>query len=636
MLQKHLQTTDWESGYEFNQRYNVDYYSIIDNNDAKFYIKIPTASIDTTGAIDVSDTINFYLNTAFVLSMDSFIITVLLPPGILLLEKTINIPSGVYLKGYGADKTLFKCNVGEGKACFEMKPANAKPVATFPLAKPIRKGDDLVYVNKILADQYLANKSKPIFAAVTKLNDSLLITSSWAKGTVKEHFWFSKEAVSSGNYQITASVDSKIPFSFQGKLFTSIKPFYGDGIWNTNKPFVLSYDTGMNNAEVQIFEYVKYAGLLCLGIERIDTTSSQTSNIVLTNAVQCVVKAVESKNCNFAHIELNNSFINVIKRCHLQNGNGYGGGGKAYGILLQEGSSSNSILDNVLHHLRHSILLQSGANNNIVIANYSYDPYWTETSFPSDAAGDIVLHGNYPFANLFEFNVAQQVVIDDSHGKNGPFNIFHRNWLQNYGITFSVSNGSDSQVFTGNEATNTGFFKGLYLLQDGGHFEYGNKVRGNLQPASTSLSLTKSVSHLNFNAQYRRTFGGFDYPDIIDNNKVPFGEPFNQNNKSITALLRMDTVPNCYDASLDLIYGRGGVEALEKTSKPFAFPNPSSGLLQITQQGNLQVFDLAGKLVLEKEIGASENNVSLTVAGLYVLKIIHKGKIDTQKVLITF
>lgn len=635
MLQKHLQTTDWQTGNIVNYS-NIDFYSKLFGKDSNFYLKIPTTSIDTTGKTDVSDSINQYLSRAFSMSMDSFIITVLLPPGELLLKKTIRIPSGVYLKGYGADKTIFKCSVGENNACFEMKPAITKAIATMPLAKPIKKGEDDLYINKNIVDQYLANKTKPVFAAVVKLNDDDLITSSWAKGTVKEHFWLRKENPVASNYQIQASANSIISYyPWYKNQFASIS-LWGDGIMNSNKPFTLNYDTGTTNSEIQIYEYVKYAGLLCLGIERLDTTSSQTTNIVLTNAVQCIIKAVESKNCNFAHIELNNSFLNIIKRNHFQDGNDYGGGGKAYGILLQEGSSSNSVLDNVMHHLRHSILLQSGANNNVVIANYSYDPYWTEGSFPTDAAGDIVLHGNYPFANLFEFNVAQQVVIDDSHGKNGPFNIFHRNWLQNYGVTFSANNGSDSQVFTGNEITNTGFFKGLYLLQGTGHFDYGNKVRGNLQPSSTALSLTKSVSHLNFRGDYhRRTFSGFVIPDVIDIDNIPFGEPFSQTNKSITALQNKDTVPACFVDNQDRIYLAVENVNSNHEKNSFLYPNPTNGDINVKSTSKngaeLKVYDLNGKLLLHYQLTEPNTIINLPFKGLLIVTLLQDGVLSSQK-----
>jgi hypothetical protein len=101
-----------------------------------------------------------------------------------------------------------------------------------------------------------------------------------------------------------------------------------------------------------------------------------------------------------------------------------GGGGKGYGIMVQNTSGDCLIENNIFRHLRHSMILQAGSNGNVFGYNYSIDPYWTEVSLPSNAAGDIVLHGNYVYANLFEGNLGQQIVIDDSHGINVSIILF--------------------------------------------------------------------------------------------------------------------------------------------------------------------------------------------------------------------
>ena len=76
-----------------------------------------------------------------------------------------------------------------------------------------------------------------------------------------------------------------------------------------------------------------------------------------------------------------------------------------------------------------------------------------------------MLHGNYPYANLFEGNIAQNVGGDASHGRNGPANVFFRNRALHYGIAFT-SGSSDSSIVMYNEVTatgNSGIFPGLAL-----------------------------------------------------------------------------------------------------------------------------------------------------------------------------
>jgi hypothetical protein len=112
---------------------------------------------------------------------------------------------------------------------------------------------------------------------------------------------------------------------------------------------------------------------------------------------------------------------------------------------------------------------------------------------PANSAGDLVLHGNFTYLNLFEGNVCQNMVIDNSHGINGPYNTFFRNRADNYGLFMNSSPASDSQNYVGNEITNASI--GLYILDGLNHFEYGNKKVGVITPAGTN-NLTKKSYYL--------------------------------------------------------------------------------------------------------------------------------------------
>src|SRR5690606_35679977 len=155
-----------------------------------------------------------------------------------------------------------------------------------------------------------------------------------------------------------------------------------------------------------------------------------------------------------------------------KDGFSYGSGGKAYGVCLQFGTGDCIVENNYFNHLRHSILMQAGVNGNAIGYNYSVDPYWTDVSLPANSAGDIVFHGNYPYMNLVEGNNCQHIVIDDSHGKNGPYNTLLRNRSDLYGLFMNSNPATDSVNFIGNEVTNTGFLLGLYILSGNGHFTF--------------------------------------------------------------------------------------------------------------------------------------------------------------------
>lgn len=241
-----------------------------------------------------------------------------------------------------------------------------------------------------------------------------------------------------------------------------------------------------NSPKIKLIEPVENVFISSISIIRLDSTATQTSHLKFNYAVNSKILCVICENCNFSHVDIRFSKNIVVEGCYFKNAFSFGGGGRAYGVMLHFGTSDCLIYNNIFEKLRHSMIVQAGANGNVFSYNYSLEPYWTEVMLPSDAAGDIVCHGNYPYANLFEGNICQNIVIDDSHGKNGPHNTFFRNRAEKYGIFMNNNPSSDGQSFIGNEVVNTKPFYGLYLLSGNDHFEYGNNVKGKIIPNNTN------------------------------------------------------------------------------------------------------------------------------------------------------
>ncbi len=282
------------------------------------------------------------------------------------------------------------------------------------------------------------------------------------------------------------------------------------------------------NPRIRKITPIKAVSIECIKIKRETETASQTANINFNFAYNSRVLGVESELCNFAHIRITKSTNITIKNSYFYSGHDYGGGGKAYGIAVQATTGACLIENNIFQDLRHSMLLQSGANANVFAYNYSIEPYWTGVSLPSNSAGDMVLHGNYPYLNLFEGNIAQNIVIDDSHGINGHHNTFLRNRAELYGIFMNFDPPTDSVNFIGNEITNEGFMLGLYYLNGINHFEYGNNVKGNIIPSGTD-NLT-DISYY-YQSQPDFWFLQYDFPSIgppnpINNYSIPAKERF--------------------------------------------------------------------------------------------------------------
>lgn len=322
----------------------------------------------------------------------------------------------------------------------------------------------------------VTNTSSPILSGTTK--DSKTINVANPTGLLINDYVLIKQIANN----LLAS-NWAYNYFFQIAKITKIK---GNEI-TFEKPLRLDYSL-TNNPVLQKINPVQNVGIESLKIKRSDITSGQTSNVFFNYATNCWIKGVEFENCNYAHITLQSSANITISGNYLHDAFDYGSGGKGYGVVLQFGASDNFIYDNIAKHLRHSFLLQAAANGNVIAYNYSYDPYWTESWLPNSSAGDIVLHGNYPYANLIEGNIIQNLVIDNSHGINGPFNTFFRNRIENYGIVMNGNSGNNMN-FIANEITGSGILKGLYNIS-GNHTEIANNIKGDLQSGNiTEFSL---------------------------------------------------------------------------------------------------------------------------------------------------
>ena len=259
-------------------------------------------------------------------------------------------------------------------------------------------------------------------------------------------------------------------------------------------------------------------GVECLKIIREDETVGQSKNLFFKYARNCWIIGVESSFCNFGHLVLEGSSHLEVKTSYFHHAFNYGGGGQGYGIVLQIGTNLCLVENNVFRTLRHSMLLQAGANGNVLSFNYSVDPFWS--NFPSDAAGDLVCHGNYPFLNLFDHNIVQNIVIDNSHGSNGPFNTFFRNRAELYGIVMTASN-SPQQNFIGNEITNTNPFFGNYNLMGAGHFEYANNHQGVIKPLGTGDLMDSSYYYQSIPDFLAPPWPRIGWPQILDGLSIP-------------------------------------------------------------------------------------------------------------------
>ncbi len=402
------------------------------------------------------------------------------PAGNFLFNQTLNLPSNIVLKGEGAEMTTLSFDLGGSGDAINVSGSDVNSVSSTLTASAF-KNDFIIEV----ADGSIFQIGDWIR---TIQDDENLMTSTWAYNTYGQIT------------EITAINNNELTLRSALRLDLDL----------ANSPYIIKMTPKEN------------VGIECLKIHRLDDTApEQSASIEFRRVVNSWVKGIESENCTFSHIDIRlSSNINVSKS-YMHHAFDYGGGGRAYGVMLHSTTNECLIEDNVFEYLRHSMIVQSGANGNVFAYNYSFDPYWD--SFPSNSAGDMVLHGNYPFYNLFEQNICQNIVIDNSHGPNGPHNTFLRNRGEGYGIFFSASN-SPNQNFLGNEITNTSFPYNIanYSINGTGHFIHGNNNKGTIDPAGTEVLPDESYAFTSTpNYVPASQWAGIGMPNVMEANSIP-------------------------------------------------------------------------------------------------------------------
>lgn len=401
-----------------------------------------------------------------------------LPPGILLFNATLDMPDGIVLRGAGADSTTLRFAISPTAHCIRI--AGEELPQAFPLSADALRGSSHLP---------MASTAGLSVGDAVRLyrNDSALVVSWWAMGAAGQ--------------------------------IAHVTAVQADGI-DIAAPLRADF-TMVGSAYLRLLRPARRCGVECLRIERTTAPDGQFSNIWMYAADGCWVRGVESVNCGFAHVELYTSTNCEFSGSWLHHAFSYGGGGEGYGVLAYLTAGENLIVDNVFEHLRHAMIVQAGANGNVFAYNYSLDPNWDEGFFPANSAGDIVLHGDYPFMNLFEGNIVQNIVVDDSHGSNGPFNTVFRNRADLWGFVMNNGPATDSLNIVGNDVTADAPM-GLWLVNGTGHLLHGNLVQGEVTPEGTG-TLDEASCFLAAEPAFLASIGGWPQtgPDHLPPGTLP-------------------------------------------------------------------------------------------------------------------
>lgn len=368
----------------------------------------------------------------------------------------------------------------------------------------------------------------------------------------------------------------------------------------------------------------KAIGFECLKIKRKDATAQQTSLLSFDKAVQCWVHGVEGDTTNYSHVELNRVCNIEVTNSYFHHAFAYGGSGQAYGVTFQFSASECKVENCIFRNLRHSMLFQAGANGNVCGYNYSFDPYWNEGILPPNSAGDMVLHGNYPFANLFEGNINQNTVIDNSHAKSGPYNTFFRNRSELWGLVMNNNPATDTVQFLGLEITNTTPPYGQYVISGNGHLQFGNKVKGILTPNTPGTISEISLYYTGAQRPLCFVTGLHNWPLL--------GIPNTYNTGSNAA---RDRALSGQWAKCDCGVFTNNKEASGKYDELIAYPNPVGERMFIKGASPVwaTIYSVEGRIIASVLVENNYLDLGFLKSGLYFLEIQSKHSNKKMKLL---
>ena len=534
----------------------------------------PTVSPRTTinvmdfGAIADGTGDNFQSFTNAVAALNGHYGIVLIPPGTYFMQSGITLPDSVILRGAGSNSTFIKIN--STGTCFGMYGTGTN--AFSPVLSGFQKDSKKITVGN---------------AASFEAGNSIEVRQT------------------NGNWDV-------VPAAWAVKVvgqFTKITAIHGDTLFIEDK-LRIDYDPTLL-PEVQKIIPRKQVCIEYLNVERVNPSVSGVGNAFeFSYAENCRVKGVESNKSPGSHCKVSLSSHIEITGSYFHDANTYDGvGTKGYGIALDSHSGLCLISNTIFKHLRHAMMVKDGANGNVFAYNYSQSVYRNGTDeFPTDLAGDISLHGHYSYANLFEGNIVQNIIVDETWGPSGPYNTFFRNRTEHYGIYMDATRTNYSN-FAGNEIIGS-FLSGFYTITGTGNFLFGNNLNGVITPSGTTP--------LNDSSCYTTTAPSFwnitdGWPAIGINNPL--------NGKTIPAKAGYLAGKYTDMPPIDLPTGLNDL----KSASIGLYPNPTSGEVFINYLSNgregvkINITDVKGKQVITKNYGTNPIGIStkkINVSGL--------------------
>jgi hypothetical protein len=327
---------------------------------------------------------------------------VLVPAGTYLLESTLELKTGVVLRGEGSDKTHLVVDVPSASYEGGVGAKGGYGAGPFAITAGSTAGSKTLTLSG--ASGLKAGQVVWIYSE----NDAAVMytdpewNQSWAENAVGQIL----EIKSVSGQQVTLDAPLRLTHP------------------QARKP------------ELRVLDVVRDVGVEDLHIKRLDQAEDYLVRFERT--VNGWLRSCHLEWCTRGHVQLSLARHITIEGNEMHHAYDYGGGGHGYGVQVSSAVSDCLVENNTFYVLRHSLLIQLGANGNVFANNFSRDRKLT----------DISIHGHYSYMNLFEGNQVEEAVYADYWGPIGPLTTLYRNRVTKAAI--KILDHSDKENVVGN------------------------------------------------------------------------------------------------------------------------------------------------------------------------------------------
>ncbi len=325
-----------------------------------------------------------------------------LPPGHFEISQTLQLRTGVVLRGAGASLTTLSVRLASASPAVLARGGSANLSYQGEAVRGL-KGARTLTVTATLARQVsdLLQGAAEVYGELSIDNDPAKFPAEWQRAYA---------AYGIGQvFRITGVVGEELSLD---------RPL--------NEPYVRA--GLLRRLEIRAADrMVQRVGLADLRI--IYENNHHVATVGFDRSVRAFMLRVALEKTGWAHVGVDRSLGCEVRQSYFFDAHDFGDGGRGYGVNLRHHTTGCPIEDNAFKRLRHSMILQLGSNGNVVGYNYSEDSRdnigWLKA--------DISLHGHYVHMNLIEGNVVEKVHVSDWWGP-APYHVVFNNRVSRGGI----------------------------------------------------------------------------------------------------------------------------------------------------------------------------------------------------------